>query len=231
MSAALLRTSTVRNALRAGAPTISRPAGIAGMSFVRGKATLPDLPYDYGALEPAISGRIMELHHKNHHTTYVNSFNAASEQFAAAEAKADIAAQIALQPLVKFHGGGHLNHSLFWENLAPKSSGGGDPPAGALATAIDETYGGLDAFKTRFNAALAGIQGSGWAWLVKDKDTGNIEIKTYANQDPVVGKYVPLLGVDAWEHAYYLDYQNRKAEYFKAIWDVVNWKVAEKRFV
>jgi Fe-Mn family superoxide dismutase len=122
----------------------------------------------------------MELHHKNHHNTYVNSYNDAAEKFATAEAKSDIQAQIALQPLINFHGGGHVNHSLFWENLAPKSSGGGEPPSGALAKAIEETYGGLDGFKTKFNTALAGIQGSGWAWLVKENATGNITIKTYA---------------------------------------------------
>jgi len=228
MSATLLRTNiAARSALRAGAT--KRVAGIAGTSFVRGKATLPDLAYDYGALEPAISGKIMELHHKNHHQTYVNSFNAASEQIAAAEAKSDIAAAIALQPVINFHGGGHLNHSLFWENLAPKSQGGGGEPEGAVKTAIESSYGSFSDFQTKFNGALAGIQGSGWAWLVKNNETGNVEIKTYANQDPVVGKYTPLLGIDAWEHAYYLQYQNRKAEYFKAIWDVINWKTVEKR--
>ena len=135
---------------------------------------------DYGALEPAISGKIMELHHKKHHQTYVNSYNDASEKFAAAESSSDIAAQITLLPLVNFHGGGHLNHTLFWENLAPKSSGGGEPPSGALKDAIDHTYGGLDRMKKQFNAALAGVQGSGWAWLVKDKETGQISIRAYA---------------------------------------------------
>src|ERR1700761_6204377 len=126
--------------------------------------------------------------------------------------------------------GGHTNHTLFWENLAPKSSGGGEPPSGDLAKAIDASYGSLDAMKEKFNAALAGIQGSGWAWLVQDTQTGAIGIKTYANQDAVVGQFRPLLGIDAWEHAYYLQYQNRKAEYFSAIGDVINWKAAEKRF-
>lgn len=185
---------------------------------------------DYGALEPAISGQIMELHHSKHHQTYVNSYNDAADKYAAAEATDDIATKIALQPLINFHGGGHVNHSLFWENLAPKNNGGGEPPSGALSKAIDETYGSLDDFKKKFNASLAGIQGSGWAWLVKDTQTGNIGIKTYANQDPVVGQFKPLLGVDAWEHAYYLQYQNRKAEYFNAIWDVINWKAVEQRF-
>jgi len=200
------------------------------MSFVRGKATLPDLQYDYGALEPAISGKIMELHHKNHHQTYVNGYNTAIEQLEAAKSKNDIAAQIALQPLINFHGGGHLNHTLFWENLAPKGKGGGEEPTGKLKSAIETSYGSYSSFKEKFNAALAGVQGSGWAWLVKDNETGQVLIRTYANQDPVVGKFTPLLGIDAWEHAYYLQYQNRKAEYFKAVWDVVNWKAAEKRF-
>lgn len=229
MAASLVRPSAARAALRAGA-SATRTAGLAGTSFVRGKATLPDLAYDYGALEPAISGKIMELHHKNHHNTYVTNYNAALEKLHEAQAKNDVAAQIALKPAINFNGGGHINHTLFWENLAPKSAGGGDPPSGALAKAIDDVYGGYDKFKEKFNAALAGIQGSGWAWLVKDKETGQISIRTYANQDPVVGQYIPLLGIDAWEHAYYLQYQNRKAEYFKAVWEVVNWKAAEKRF-
>lgn len=230
MAATLFRSST-RAALRAGA-SATRPAaaGIAGMTFTRGKATLPDLPYDYGALEPSISGQIMELHYTKHHQTYVTNYNNAIEQLQEAQAKNNIAAQIALKGAINFNGGGHLNHSLFWENLAPKSAGGGEPPSGALAKAIDETYGSLGNFQTKMNTALASIQGSGWAWLVKDTATGNIGIKTYANQDPVVGQFVPLLGIDAWEHAYYLQYQNRKAEYFKAIWEVINWKAVEKRF-
>ena len=122
----------------------------------------------------------MELHHDKHHQTYVNSFNAASEQMAEAKDKGDVKAQVSLQPLINFHGGGHINHSLFWENLAPKSQGGGEPPSGALSKAIDESYGSLDGMKEKFNGALAGIQGSGWAWLVQDTQTGDILIKTYA---------------------------------------------------
>ncbi|KIW77319.1 hypothetical protein AYO21_10393 [Fonsecaea monophora] len=229
--ASLFRSVARPSTLRAiGATHPARCLTTADKTFIRTKATLPDLSYDYGALEPAISGKIMELHHSKHHQTYVNSYNDAADKYAAAEAKDDIAAKIALQPLINFHGGGHVNHSLFWENLAPKNSGGGEPPSGELAKVIDTTYGSLEELKKKFNAALAGIQGSGWAWLVKDTQTGNISIQTYANQDPVVGRYKPLLGVDAWEHAYYLQYQNRKAEYFSAIWDVINWKAAEKRF-
>ncbi|KAF2400897.1 manganese and iron superoxide dismutase [Trichodelitschia bisporula] len=228
MSSTLLRTSAARTALRATRSSLAR-SGLAGTAFVRGKATLPDLPYDFGALEPSISGQIMELHYTKHHQTYVTSYNNFNEQIQAAASKNDIAAQVALQPMINFHAGGHLNHTLFWENLAPKSQGGGEPPSGTLAKKIDESFGSLDALKEKFNAALAGVQGSGWAWLVQDVQTGNIGIKTYQNQDPVVGQFRPLLGIDAWEHAYYLQYQNRKAEYFKAIWDVINWKAAEKR--
>ncbi|KAK5256393.1 Superoxide dismutase [Mn], mitochondrial [Cryomyces antarcticus] len=188
MSTSLLRTSA-RAALRASASASSKRAGLAGVSFTRGKATLPDLPYDYGALEPAISGKIMELHHSKHHNTYVTSYNAAMEKMAAAQSSEDIQSQIALQPLINFHG-------------APKNQGGGEPPSGNLASAIDKSYGSLDGMKEKFNAALAGIQGSGWAWLVQDTQTGNVMIRTYAN---------------------------RKAEYFNAVWDVVNWKAAEKR--
>jgi len=208
-----------------------RMAGKMGMAgaAVRAKHTLPDLAYDYGALEPAISGRIMELHHSKHHATYVAGLNAAEEKVAEATSKGDVKTAIATKALLNFHGGGHLNHTLFWENLAPKSSGGGEPPSGQLAKLIEQKWGGYDSFKKEFNASLAGIQGSGWSWLVKDKQTGDIRIVTRANQDPVVGNEIPLLGIDAWEHAYYLQYENRKAEYFSAIWDVINWKAAEKR--
>ena len=122
----------------------------------------------------------MELHHNMHHKTYVNSYNQAVEKMSEAEAKDDIQAKIALLPLINFHGGGHTNHTLFWENLAPKSAGGGEPPSGALSKAIDTSFGSLDAFKEKFNTALAGIQGSGWAWLVQDTQTGSVQIKTYA---------------------------------------------------
>ena len=122
----------------------------------------------------------MEVHHKAHHQTYVNNYNAALEQLQEAQAKENISAQIALKPAINFNGGGHLNHTLFWENLAPSKAGGGEPPSGALAQAIDSTYGSLDEFKNKMNTALTGIQGSGWAWLVKDKQTGQIGIRTYA---------------------------------------------------
>jgi len=226
MSTTLLRSAApaLRGALRAGA--MKPAAAMASTSFVRGKATLPDLPYDYGALEPYISGKIMELHHKKHHQTYVTGLNSALDTIAAGDpVKAAAAA-----PLLNFHGGGHINHSLFWENLAPASREGGGEPDGALKKSIAEDFGSFDTLRKQMNTALAGIQGSGWAWLVKDKTTGTLSIATRANQDPVSGPYVPLLGIDAWEHAYYLQYENRKAEYFEAIWNVVNWKTVASRF-
>ncbi|KAJ2904354.1 iron/manganese superoxide dismutase [Zalerion maritima] len=229
MASSLLRTSTsaLRAATRSAKPVGA--AGLAGTSFVRGKATLPDLSYDYGALEPHISGKIMELHHKNHHQTYVNGLNAAVEQIQEAQAKGDMAKAASFAPLLNFHGGGHINHSLFWENLAPSGKGGGGGPEGELAKEIDETFGGFEPLRKKMNAALAGIQGSGWAWLVQDGEKGGLSVITKANQDPVTGSLKPLLGIDAWEHAYYLQYQNRKAEYFDAVWNVVNWETVGKR--
>lgn len=174
----------------------------------------------------------MELHHAKHHQTYVNGLNSALDAIAKAQEKGDPSAVAAQAPMINFHGGGHLNHKLFWENLAPASGsgGGGGDPDGKLKTAIESGFGSVDVMRKQMNAALAGIQGSGWAWLVKDKKTGALSVVTRANQDPVTGALEPLLGIDAWEHAYYLQYQNRKAEYFEAIWNVVNWKTVAARF-
>ncbi|KAI0171722.1 iron/manganese superoxide dismutase domain-containing protein [Hypoxylon sp. FL1284] len=229
MATTLFRTApTARAALRASSVKPAT-AALASTTFTRGKATLPDLTYDYGELEPHISGKIMELHHKGHHQTYVTGLNGALETIADANAKGDYAGAAAAAPLLNFHGGGHKNHTLFWENLAPASKGGGGEPEGALRSAIDEDFGSFATLQTQLNTALAGIQGSGWAWLVKDKAAGTLQVITKPNQDPVSGNHVPLLGIDAWEHAYYLQYQNRKAEYFKAIWNVVNWKTVAQR--
>ncbi|BFZ60667.1 Superoxide dismutase [Mn], mitochondrial [Saitoella coloradoensis] len=222
MSLSAVRTSVFRTA---------RLQTVAKMSIAaRFKHTLPELAYPYNALEPAISEEIMKIHHTKHHNTYVTNLNAAEEKLEAAVKSNDVASQIALQAALKFNGGGHLNHTLFWENLAPASQGGGKPPTGALADAINQQWGNVDNFIQKFNAALAGIQGSGWGWLIKDKETGKLAIITTPNQDPVVGNQVPLIGIDTWEHAYYLQYQNNKVEYYKQIWSVINWQAAEKRF-
>lgn len=202
----------------------------------RTKVTLPDLDWDFGALEPHISGQINELHYTKHHQTYVNGFNAATEQFEELKTKLDsdptVAKQlIALQQNIKFHGGGYTNHCLFWKNLAPTSQGGGEPPTGALAKQIETQFGSLDNLISLTNSKLAGIQGSGWAFLVKNMENGGqLEVVQTYNQDTVTGPLKPLLAIDAWEHAYYLQYQNKKVDYFKAIWNVINWKEAAKRF-
>jgi superoxide dismutase, Fe-Mn family len=171
----------------------------------------------------------MEIHHKGHHQVYVNGLNQALETIAEAKATNNEIAAAAVAPLLNFHGGGHKNHTLFWENLAPSNKNGGGEPEGALKKAIDKDFGSFDNLKKQVNTALAGIQGSGWAWLAKDKTAGTLQVITRMNQDPVIGNYVPLLGIDAWEHAYYLQYQNRKAEYFSAIWNVINWGTVAKR--
>ena len=198
----------------------------------RTQATQPDLAYDFGALEPFISAEIMETHYTKHHRTYIAGYNTAAEKFQEALGKNDIKAQNELVPLINFNSGGYINHNLFWENLAPRSAGGGEPPAAetALAKAITESHGSLDSLISETNAKLAGIQGSGWAWVVKDKISGDLSVITTPNQDIVPAKYVPLVGIDAWEHAYYLQYKNVKADYFKAIWNVINWKAAAARF-
>ncbi|GAA6050971.1 hypothetical protein NBRC10513_000883 [Rhodotorula toruloides] len=192
-------------------------------------AVLPKLPFAYNALEPAISSQIMELHHSKHHATYVANFNKAHEDIQAASQAQDIKKQIALQAAIKFNGGGHINHTLFWENLAPQSQGGGQfPSSGKLHDQVQQDFGGLDGLKKAVNAAALGIQGSGWAWLGYNPTTKKLEAVSTANQDPLLG-YVPLVGIDMWEHAYYIDYKNVKASYLDNIWSVINWQTAEKR--
>jgi len=196
------------------------------------KHTLPDLAYDYGALEPAISGKIMELHYKKHHNTYLTNLNVAEEKYAEATAKNDLTTQVSLQSAIRFNGGGHLNHSIFWTNLAPKKQGGGEPPKGPLLDAINAQWGSLPNFITTISNQTTAIQGSGWGWLGYNKQTKRLEITTLPNQDPLqpLTGLVPLLGLDVWEHAYYLDYKNVRADYLKAIWEVVNWKNVAERY-
>ncbi|KAJ7623371.1 manganese superoxide dismutase [Roridomyces roridus] len=190
--------------------------------------TLPDLPYEYDALEPYISKQIMVLHHTKHHQTYVNALNAAEASYAKA---ASPKARISLQAALKFNGGGHINHSLFWKNLAPsaeKGGKGGVLSEGPLKDAIVASFGSLDNLKKEFNAATLGIQGSGWGWLGYNVSTKRLEIATTANQDPLL-HLVPLIGVDIWEHAFYLQYLNVKADYLNAIWSVINFDEAQIR--
>ncbi|CAK7907352.1 superoxide dismutase [Mn], mitochondrial [[Candida] anglica] len=220
--------------LSTAARIASRRSASGFVTAVRTKVSLPDLDWDFAALEPHISGQINELHYTKHHQTYVNGYNTAIEQLAEAKAKGEVKKTIELQQNIKFHGGGYTNHCLFWKNLAPEKQGGGEPPAAdsEFAKKIAEQYGSLDNLKALTNAKLAGIQGSGWAFIVKNKENGDkLDIVTTYNQDTVTGPLVPLVAIDAWEHAYYLQYQNVKVDYFKAIWNVINWKEAEKRFL
>ncbi|KAF9038971.1 manganese and iron superoxide dismutase [Hymenopellis radicata] len=193
--------------------------------------TLPPLPYAYDALEPYISKQIMTLHHTKHHQTYVNALNAAEAAYAKSSTPKE---RIALQAALKFNGGGHINHSLFWKNLAPASSegkgNGGTLQDGPLKEAINSTFGNLENLKKEFNAATAGIQGSGWGWLGLNPTTKRLEIVTTANQDPLLS-HVPIIGVDIWEHAFYLQYLNVKVDYLNAIWSVINFQEAEARFL
>nr|ABQ57388.1 superoxide dismutase [Ginkgo biloba] len=191
--------------------------------------SLPELPYDYSALEPIISGEIMTLHHQKHHQTYVTNYNKALEQLEEATAKRNVEAIVFLQSAIKFNGGGHINHSVFWKNLAPMKEGGGEPPKGGLAKAIDTQFGSLSALTEKINAVGAALQGSGWVWLGLNKDLKRLVVETTQNQDPLVTKgLLPLLGIDVWEHAYYLQYKNVRPDYLKNIWKVMNWKYAEE---
>ena len=191
--------------------------------------TLPELPYSYEALEPVISREIMELHHKKHHQGYVNNLNQAIEKYNEIASKGQVGQMIAMQSAIKFNGGGHVNHTLFWENLAPKGEGGA--PEGELLKAIEHFFGSLDQLIEEMSAKTAAVQGSGWGWLGLDLQKKSLKVETCQNQDPLSTKgLVPLLGIDVWEHAYYLQYKNVRPDYVKAIWEIVNWKTVNKRF-
>jgi Fe-Mn family superoxide dismutase len=192
------------------------------------KYTLPELTYDYAALEPSISARIMELHHSKHHAAYVAGANSALEQMEEARTKSDFGAINKLQKDLAFHLSGHINHSIFWKNLAPTNS---DRPEGELSAAIDEFFGSFESFQAHFNAAAMGIQGSGWAFLAWDSVGQRLIVEQlYDQQSNVAMASIPLLMLDMWEHAFYLDYQNVKGDYVKAFWSIVNWSDVQARF-
>ena len=191
------------------------------------KFVLPDLPYDFAALEPHISGRIMELHHDKHHNTYVTAANKALESMEEARANGDAAGAATLSKDLQFNLGGHINHSIFWKNMSPD---GGDKPTGELASAIDDAFGSFDNFQAQFTAVATTIQGSGWAILAYEPIAGNLVIEQmYDQQNGVPVATFPLLQLDMWEHAFYLDYQNVKPDYVKAWWNVVNWEDVAQR--
>lgn len=188
--------------------------------------TLPELPYSYNALEPHLDALTMEIHHSRHHQTYVNGINAALEGSAYTDwplqrlLKEIAALPQLLQQAVRNHGGGHANHSLFWQVMSPQ---GGGEPTGELAIAITQHFGSFAQFKQQFIQAALSRFGSGWAWLVKDQH-GNLQVSSSANQDsPLMEGLTPILGLDVWEHAYYLQYQNKRPDYVAAFFNVINW--------
>jgi Fe-Mn family superoxide dismutase len=190
------------------------------------KYTLGDLPYDYSALEPYISGKIMELHHDKHHAAYVTGANQALEQIAEANEKGQLGTVNLLQKNLAFNVGGHNNHTVFWNNMAPESE-----PHGELLEAIKDQFGSLDKFKAYFTAVAIGVQGSGWAVLAWDLINRKLlPIQMYDHQGNLPIGQVPILMLDLWEHAYYLDYLNVRADYVKAWWNIVNWVDINDRF-
>ncbi len=194
---------------------------------------LPDLPYAYDALEPHIDAKTMEIHHTKHHQTYVDKANGALEGHPMADRPVEeVLRNIGSlnddikQPVIN-NAGGHANHSLFWEVLSPD---GGGAPKGSVAEAINKAFGSFDVFKEKFTTAATTRFGSGWAWLIVNKN-GELEVNSTANQDsPLMKSHIPVLGLDVWEHAYYLNYQNRRPDYIKAFWNVVNWDKVEENF-
>lgn len=195
----------------------------------RGTHALPPLKYDYKALEPHICGTIMEIHYTKHHQAYINNLKAATEKLVEAEKHNDVSAMNALLPAIKFNGGGHLNHTIFWTNMTPN---GGGEPSGSVADAIKKEFGSFQAFKDKFSAASVGVKGSGWGWLGYCPKSDKIAVATCQNQDPlqVTHGLVPLLGLDVWEHAYYLQYKNLRADYVKAFFNVINWSNVNQRY-
>ncbi len=208
----------------------ARPAAIAAASSFQ----VPPLPYAYDALAPYVDAQTMHLHHDKHHQTYVNNLNAAIEKHPELRNKTleELLRDLQRVPddirtVVRNNAGGHLNHSMFWQSMAPNHGG---VPSGKIAAAIAQTFGSFDSFKQQFNQAGTQLFGSGWAWLVLT-NKGSLQIINTPNQDsPVMAGYYPLLGNDLWEHAYYLTYQNRRADYLNAWWSVVNWDEVNRRF-
>ncbi|XP_013416561.1 superoxide dismutase [Mn], mitochondrial [Lingula anatina] len=200
-----------------------------GFTASRLAHSLPDLPYDFNALEPVIGAEIMEIHYKKHHATYVNNLNIAEEKMEKALAEGDTNAAISLLPALNFNGGGHINHSIFWTNLSPN---GGGEPTGDLKESINRDFGGFESMKKELISKTVAIQGSGWGWLGYNPHTQRLRLAVRPNQDslfPTLG-LIPLLGIDVWEHAYYLQYKNDRGAYVNAIWNIINWDNVADRY-
>ena len=199
------------------------------------KYELPKLPYAYNALEPHIDAQTMEIHHTKHHQAYTNGLNTALESLSAELQNMELIKLLSsldkvpenVRGAVNFHGGGYDNHTLFWNNMKPN---GGGEPGGSVADAINSSFGGFANFKEKFTKDTGAIQGSGWGWLVYNPQSKKVEFTTMPNQtSPRTKGLIPLLGLDVWEHAYYLKYQNRRPDYIAAWWNVVNWNEVDKR--
>ena len=201
-----------------------------------GKYTLPEMPYAYDALEPHLDAQTMEIHHSKHHQKYTDGMNGALEQLSPELQEKDIEEILSninqvpdeVKGAINFNGGGYDNHKLFWNSM--KQNGGGEP-TGAIADAINDSFGSFAEFKELFSSKTAPIQGSGWGWLVYNPSSGKVEYQAMSNQDsPRTKGLVPLLGLDVWEHAYYLKYQNKRPDYIAAWWNVINWDEVNDRF-
>ena len=201
-----------------------------------GKYTLPEMPYAYDALEPHLDAQTMEIHHSNHHQKYTDGMNGALEKLSPELQEKDIEEILSninqvpdeVKGAINFNGGGYDNHKLFWNSM--KQNGGGEP-TGAIADAINDSFGSFAEFKELFSSKTAPIQGSGWGWLVYNPSSGKVEYQAMSNQDsPRTKGLVPLLGLDVWEHAYYLKYQNKSPDYIAAWWNVINWDEVNDRF-
>jgi len=226
-------TLLITESMRAEGLSTSQTAAAAPTAPATGPFTLPPLPYAYDALEPVLDAETMHLHHDKHHQTYVNNLNAivAAHPELAGKTVNELISNLSALPEaartgIRNQGGGHANHSFLWPTLGK----GGAAPVGELAKAIDAKFGSLDAFEAKLTTAAAGVFGSGWAWLVKLPD-GSVAIETSPNQDsPLALGHTPVLTVDVWEHAYYLKYQNRRADYVKALFQVINWDYVSGEF-
>jgi Fe-Mn family superoxide dismutase len=201
-----------------------------------GKYTLPEMPYAYDALEPHIDAQTMEIHHSKHHQKYTDGMNGALEKLSPELQEKDIEEILSninkvpddIKGAINFNGGGYDNHKLFWNSM--KQNGGGEP-TGAIADAINDSFGSFAEFKELFSSKTAPLQGSGWGWLVYNPSSGKVEYQAMSNQDsPRTKGLVPLLGLDVWEHAYYLKYQNKRPDYIAAWWNVINWDEVNDRF-
>jgi Fe-Mn family superoxide dismutase len=231
-----LKTTALASAALATLPGAFAQTNSAPTAAASGPFTLPPLPYAYDALEPFIDAETMHIHHDKHHASYVANLNKAATNLVGIDAAGPLTVEFLLKnlpslpeqarPTIRNNGGGHYNHSLFWQMM--KKNGGGEP-TGDLAKAIDTSFGSFSAFKDNFSKAGLGQFGSGWAWLVADGSA--LKIEPTANQDtPLSSGKTPLLGVDVWEHAYYLKYQNKRADYIAAWWNVVNWELVAERY-